>query len=72
MNAPPLTMEEFIRVRDALKGVHVGVRTPRYFQRFVVARLRESCLELAEKVRRLAAADVDELRRWLQEWQDLT
>ena len=71
MDGPPLTMEEFIRVRQALKGVQVGGRTPRYFKRFVVARLRESCPELAEKVRRLAAADVDELRRWLQEWQDL-
>jgi hypothetical protein len=72
MDDPPLKMEEFIRIRQALKGVQIGGRTPRYFRRFVVARLCETCPELAERVRQLTPAEVEELRSWLREWQDLT
>jgi hypothetical protein len=69
MGGLPLTPGEFRQALLALDGVRVGETTPRYFRRFVLARLRESCPGLVRKVQALGEAQVDLLRRHLWECQ---
>jgi hypothetical protein len=69
-HALPLTAQELTAVAGACRGVRVRYFAPQFLRRYIPERLGGQSPALAERVRALSDAQMEELRRFVRTCQD--